>query len=388
MRDLTFPPRTMPALQSAIRFLGYVLVSAHVLACGRTAPPAPSVPADQPLTVTIMNAKPISLPVSLETIAQTEGAKEIEIRPRVGGILLKRLYVEGAAVKAGDPLFLIDPEPFQHALAEAKAQFQEHTARVVRAKTEENRQRQLLAKNFVSQSAYDQAKADLAIAEAALQATKARVRQAELNLSYTTVTAPVSGITGRSSFSEGTLVSANASLLTSLIQLSPIWVRFSFSDNELAQLGEHLNEKNVHRVSLILPDASEYQQEGKINFAASAIDPALGTQQLRATFENTDQRILPGQFVRIRVTAGKPRNVYVIPQVAVMTSDFGRFVYLVDENNTAIQRPVTVGNWIGTDWIILNGLNPGDRVVIDNLIKLTPRKAVEPQSPATLLPVP
>lgn len=338
--------------------------------------------------VTIMNAKPISLPVSLETIAQTEGAKEIEIRPRVGGILLKRLYVEGAAVKAGDPLFLIDPEPFQHALAEAKAQFQEHTARVVRAKTEENRQRQLLAKNFVSQSAYDQAKADLAIAEAALQAAKARVRQAELNLSYTTVTAPVSGITGRSSFSEGTLVSANASLLTSLIQLSPIWVRFSFSDNELAQLGEHLNEKNVHRVSLILPDASEYQQEGKINFAASAIDPALGTQQLRATFENTDQRILPGQFVRIRVTAGKPRNVYVIPQVAVMTSDFGRFVYLVDENNTAIQRPVTVGNWIGTDWIILNGLNPGDRVVIDNLIKLTPRKAVEPQSPATLLPVP
>ena len=378
----------MSALQFSCRFLSYVLLSAHLMACGRSDPSLPGASADQLLAVTVLMAKPVQLPVSLETIAQTEGAKEIEIRPRVGGILLKRLYVEGAAVKAGEPLFLIDPEPFQHVLAEAKAQFQEHTARVARAKTEENRQRQLLAKNFISQSAYDQAKADLAIAEASLQAAKARVRQAELNLSYTTVKAPVSGITGRSSFSEGTLVAANASLLTSLIQLAPIWVRFSFSDNDLVQLSEHLNEHNVHRVTLILPDASEYQQEGKINFAASSIDPALGTQQLRATFENIDQRILPGQFVRIRVTAGKPRNVYVVPQVAIMTSDFGRFVYLVDENNIAVQRPVTVGNWIGTNWIILNGLNPGDRVVIDNLIKLTPGKVVEPHLPATPSPTP
>lgn len=354
-----------------------------LISCERGEPPSSAASADQPTEVTVMAAKPMSLPISLETIAQTEGAKEIEIRPRVGGILLKRLYAEGAAVKAGEPLFLIDPEPFQYAVAEAKAQLQEHIARLARAKNEENRQRQLLTKNFVSQSAYDQAKADLGIAQAALQAAKARVRQAELNLSYTTVKAPVNGITGRSSFSEGTLVSANASLLTSLIQLSPIWVRFSFSDNELAQLGEHLNERNVHRVTLILPDASEYQQEGKINFAASSIDPALGTQQLRATFDNADQRLLPGQFVRIRVTAGKPRNVYVIPQVAVMTSDFERFVYVVDENNAAMQRPVMVGNWVGTDWIILNGLNPGDRVVIDNLIKLTPGKIVKPRLPAT-----
>ncbi len=378
----------MSALQFPCRFFTTALFCAHLIACGNNQPPSSRVASsDQPLAVSVLAAKPIQLPVSLETIAQTEGAKEIEIRPRVGGILLKRSYSEGTAVKAGDPLFLIDPEPFQHALAEVKAQLQEHTARVAQTRINENRHRQLLAKNFVSQSAYDQVKADLAIAEAALQAAKARVRQAELNLSYTIVKAPVSGITGRSSFSEGALVSANASLLTSLIQLSPIWVRFSFSDNELAQLGEHLNEKNVHRVTLILPDASEYQQEGKINFAASAIDPALGTQQLRATFENTDQRILPGQFVRIRVTAGKPRQVYVIPQVAVMTSDFGRYVYLADENNTAIQRPVTAGNWIGTDWIILDGLNPGDRVVIDNLIKLTPGKVVEP-SPATARPSP
>ncbi len=374
----------MPNPQQHVIFVGFTLISLLLMACSGSNPSQSALPADQALSVTVITANLINLSISLETIAQTEGAKEIEIRPRVSGILLKRLYAEGTAVQAEQPLFLIDPEPFQNTLAEAKATFQEHTVRAVRAKTDENRQRQLLAENFVSQRAYDQSKADLAIAEAALQAAKARVRQAELNLSYATVKAPVNGITGRSLFSEGALISANNSLLTTLAQLSPIWVRFSFSDNEMAQLGEHLNENNVHSVTLILPDGSEYQQQGTLNFAASKIDPLLGTQQLRATFENSDQRIFPGQFVRIRVVAGKPRNVYVVPQVAIMTSDSGRYVYVVNENNTVMQRPVTVGDWIGKDWIILNGLNPGDRVVIDNLIKLTPGKMIDPRLRNTL----
>jgi len=156
-------------------------------------------------------------------------------------------------------------------------------------------------------------------------------------------------------------------------------VRFSFSDNEVARFGGHLNEKNVHRVRMVLPDGSEYQQEGKINFAASKIDPLVGTQQLRATFENTDQRILPGQFVRVRVFAGESRTVYVVPQVAVLTSDLGRYVYIINENNEVKQRPVVAGDWMGKDWIILEGLNAGDRVVVDNLIKLMPDKVVDPQ---------
>jgi len=334
---------------------------------------------DQVISVTFIPVEPVNMPVSLETIAQTEGAKEIEIRPRVGGILIKRFYIEGEAVEAGQSLFLIDPEPYRNVLAETKAGFLEQNIHVIRARSEENRQRQLLAENFVSQRAYDVAKADLAIAEAALQAAKARVQQAELNLSYTTVKAPIKGITGRSHFSEGALVSANNSLLTTLTQLSPIWVRFSFSDNEVSRFGGHLNEKNVHSVRIILPDGSEYQQEGKINFAASKIDPLLGTQQLRATFENIDQRILPGQLVRVRITAGESRNVYVVPQIAIMTSDLGRYVYIINENNKVMQRPVIAGDWIGKDWIILDGLNAGDKVVIDNMIKLTPGKAVDPR---------
>lgn len=357
----------------------YGLMALLLTACSGNKPAQPAPSENQAIPATVVAAQPEIIPVSLETIAQTEGAKEIEIRPRVGGILLKRLYTEGMAVEAGQPLFLIDPEPFQNALAEAKAVLQEHNVRVLRAQSDEERQRQLLAENFVSQRAYDLAKADLAIAAAALQAAKVRTRQAELNLSYTTVRAPEKGVTGRSQLSEGTLVSANNSLLTTLTQLSPIWVRFSFADNEVARLGGHLSEKNVHRVTMILPDGSEYQQEGKINFAASKIDPQLGTQQLRATFANEDQRIFPGQFVRIRVTAGEPRAVFTVPQVAVLTSDTGRFVYVLNGNNEAMQRPVIVDNWMGKDWIILEGLQTGDRVVVDNLIKLMPGKKVEPQ---------
>jgi len=371
-------PCQLTKKRSAI-FICYGLVGLLLIACGNneTAQNAPLL--DQAITVTVIAAEPVSLPVSLETIAQTEGAKEIEIRPRVGGILLRRLYIEGMAVEAGQSLFLIDPEPFQNALAEAKAGLLEQNARVVRARNEENQQRQLLAENFVSQRAYDVAKADLAIAESALQAAKVRVQQAELNLSYTVVKAPVNGMTGRSLFSEGALVSANNSLLTTLTQLSPIWVRFSFSDNEVARFGGHLNEKNVHSVRMILTDGSEYQQEGKINFAASKIDPLLGTQQLRATFENSEQRILPGQFVRVRVAAGESRDVYRVPQVAVLTSDLGRYVYVISENSAVMQRSVIVGDWIGKDWIILDGLNAGDKVVIDNMIKLMPGKVVDPQ---------
>ena len=332
------------------------------------------------MPVSVISIEPRNVPISAEAVAQTEGAKEIEIRPRVGGILLKRLYQEGTAVEAGQPMFLIDPVPYQNALAQAQAQLIEQQARVEQTIREENRLKELLSTRSISKREYDNAVSENAIVNAALQQAKIRVRDAKLNLSYTTVTAPVKGISGRRQLSEGVLIQANTSLLTTIIQLSPIWVGFSLSDNELKRFGGYLSEKNVINVTLILPDGTEYDQSGKLNFAARRIDPALGTQQLRATFDNSDQRLLPGQFVRVRIATGEQKGVFLIPQTAVLTSDLGKAVYLVNEKNEAIIQPVVTGKWIGKSWVVTEGLKAGDKVIVDNLIKLRPGILVSPHS--------
>jgi membrane fusion protein, multidrug efflux system len=378
MRSLNFI-RHLPH-QSYLMTARYslLLVSLLILtACGKDGGSAQNggMPA---MPVTVVEVQTSIVPISAEAVAQTEGAKEVEIRPRVGGILLKRLYEEGAAVKAGQPMFLIDPVPYEIALSQARAQLAQQQALIEQAKREQQRLKVLLETQSVSQREYDNAFSDEAVAKAALQQAQANVREAELNLSYTTVTAPVSGISGRFQFSEGALITANTSLLTSIVQLSPIWVRFSFSDNELAQLGGRLTEQNVKQVELVLPDGSAYDQKGTLNFAASQIDPLLGTQQIRATFDNPDQRLLPGQFVRARVTTGQRDGVFLIPQVAISSSDQGKFVYVVNEKNEVTVRPVAVGDWVGKDWIVLEGLNVGDKVIIDNIIKLRPGALVIP----------
>lgn len=360
--------------------LGMVLT---LPACGKEEQAGDQAPQHMAMPVTTIEMQGTTVPISAEAVAQTEGAKEVEIRARVGGILLKRLYEEGAAVKAGQAMFLIDPVPYEIALAQAKAQLAEQQARIEQAQREQARLKSLLETQSISQREYDNAASDESIARAALLSAQARVREAELNLSYTRVEAPVSGIAGRFAFSEGALIEANASLLTTIVQISPIWARFSLSENELAHLGGRLNEKNVRKVELIMPDGKDYPELGKLNFAASQIDPLLGTQQLRATFENADQQLLPGQFVRARVTTGEFSGVFLVPQIAVMSSELGKFVFVVNEKSEATVRPVKVGDWVGTDWIILEGLNAGDRVIVDNLIKLRPGVPVAPNSVKT-----
>ena len=339
-------------------------------------------PPNTALPVAVLELNPTTVAITGEAVGQTEGAKEVEVRPRIGGILLKRKYNEGSAIKAGQSLFLIDPEPYKIALSQAKAQLDQSIARAEQAKREKKRLEGLIDSQSISQRDFDNATSDEAFSIAAVSQARANLKQAELNLSYTNVTAPVDGISGRFQFSEGALVSANTSLLTTLVQINPIWVRFSFSDNELKALGGVLNEKNVGEVSLVLPDGSEYSKKGKINFAATQIDPTLGTQQLRATFENNEQQILPGQFVRVRVTSGKKDGVFLVPQLAVLNSDQGRFVFVVNEKNQANPRPVVTGEWKGQDWVILNGLKSGDKVIVNNLIK------VRPGMPVTIMPTP
>jgi len=353
----------------SVLLFGFLLFS--LVGCQK--PPEQSgMPPNFVLPVTMLESIPVSMPITAEAVGQTEGAKEVEIRPRVGGILLKRKYNEGSPVKAGQILFNIDPEPYKIALNQARAQYNQSLARAEQAKREKKRLEGLIESQSISQREFDNASSDESISVAALAQSRANLKQAELNLSYTNVTAPVDGISGRFQFSEGALISANTSLLTTLAQVNPIWVRFSFSDNELKQLGGALNEKNIQEVSITLSDGNEYPKKGKINFAASEINPSLGTQELRATFENNERQILPGQFVRVRVTTGKKDGVFLLPQLAVLNSDQGKFVFVVNEKNQAIPRPVVAGEWKGKDWVILGGLQAGDKIIIDNLIKVRP----------------
>jgi membrane fusion protein (multidrug efflux system) len=315
-------------------------------------------------------------------VAQTEGAKEVEIRPRVGGILLKRNYSEGETVKVGQSMFLIDPVPYQIALQQARASLSAQQAKLDQSMREENRLKGLLESQSISQREYDNSMTDRATAKASVQLAQAQVREAELNLSYTQVTSPIDGVSGRFQFSEGALVAANSSLLTTVVQTSPIWVRFSFSDSEISLLGGHLNASNVKKISIILPDGSQYSENGKLNFASSQIDPKLGTLQLRASFENKDHRLLPGQFVRARITTGTRNGVFLVPQTSVLTGDQGKFVFIAEKNEDgkfiANVRPIQEGGWQGDNWIILSGLNEGDQVIADNLIKLRPGVPVNP----------
>ncbi len=346
--------------------------------CGKKEDAAKAGAGMPPMPVSVITLQPTSVPVSAEAVAQTEGAKEVEIRPRVGGILLKKMFEEGAPIKAGQTMFLIDPVPFQIALSNAKAQLAQQKARLEQTQREAQRLQNLVASHSISQREADNASSDNALARAGIAQYEAAVREAELNLSYTNVTSPISGIAGRFELSEGALVNANTTLLTKVNQISPIWVRFSLSDNELAQLGGALTQQNVKEVRLVLPGGEEYPKQGKLNFAASSIDPQLGTQQLRAEFQNEDKSLLPGQFVRIRVVTGHQDGVFVVPQVAVIANDQGKFVYVVNEKNEATLRPIVAGNWVGKDWVILSGLNAGDKVIVDNLIKLRPGATVAP----------
>lgn len=359
-----------------------VMLSVLLVACGKQgAEEGPSMP---PMPVSVLDVEPTTVPTTAEAVAQTTGAKEVEIRPRVGGILLKKMFEEGAEIKEGQPMFLIDPVPYELAASQARAQLANTKARLTQTQREAKRLNALLETKSISQREYDNAVSDEAIASASLQESNAILHEAELNVSYAKVKAPTSGVAGRFQFSEGALVSANTSLLTTIIQTSPIWVRFSLSDYELKQLGGMLTESTVKNISLILPDGSTYPESGQLNFSASNVDPTLGTQQLRAEFANADKKLIPGQFVRVKITTGEKDGVFLIPQTSVMTGEQGKFVFVAEKDKegktTASIRPIEVGGWQGEDWVVLSGLKAGDQVIIDNLIKVRPGAPVQPKS--------
>jgi membrane fusion protein (multidrug efflux system) len=334
---------------------------------------------EKPIPVTTQEVGARSVPIVLEAVGRTEGSKEVEIRARVSGIVQKRLYNEGAFVRAGTPLFQIERAPFEIALAHAKATAEQAEATNEQARREAERLGGLLANAAVSKRVAEEAETAYRTATAQLAAARAAVREAELNLSYTSVVAPITGVTGRALHSEGSLVTANSdsSLLTTMSQTHPVWVRFALSEAEHVNLRKAGEERSD--VGLVLANGETYGERGHLNFASSTVDQNMGTVQLRAEFPNPQLQILPGQFATVRVEAGT-QNVIAVPQTAVLQGDLGRYVWVMDAAGKASQRPVEVGNWVGQDWIIRNGLNEGDTVILDNLMKLKPGAAVVAQT--------
>ena len=320
------------------------------------------------LPVSVIEVRPTSVPSVIEVTGQAEGAKETEVRARVNGILLQRLFVEGSTVKAGQPLFQIDPVPFQNALDEAQA-------RAKQTEREAARLKKLFSQQAVSRKEFDDATSLNEIAQATLKTAK-------LNLAWTTVTAPVDGVSGRALRSEGHLITStgDAGWLTSIYQVDPIWVRFGLSGADAAQLPAGRADAPVDApVQLLLGNGQAYDQMGKLNFRSVFIDPKLGTQQLRAEFPNPQRKILPGQFLRVKITTGTLDNVFLVPQRAVIQNERGYMVWTVGSDNKVISTPLKMGNWLGQNWVVLSGLKPGDRVVVDQIIKIRPGASVNPK---------
>lgn len=370
----------------------YVLAAVLMMlpACNENNEPTNTEP--QIPVVGAVKLEPQDVPLSFEFSARAQGSKETEVRARVGGILLKRNYIEGSAVKEGDILFEIDPDQYQVALDRAEANMAQVEANLKNAEIDWARKEKLAKDRIVSEKALDDARAALDSYKASYMQAKAEVNAAKLNLDYTKVKAPISGITSMEAQSEGSLISANG-ILTSITQLDPIYVIFSASENEILSLSNMVERgliRNPYNKSEIFAlakfsDGSTYNKEGKINFINPSIDESTGTIKLRAVFENPEQRLRPGQFLRLAMEGLTRINALLVPQEAVMQSGAGSYVYRINAEGKVESVNVRTG-LVAPDgsWIIDDGLNPGDVIVTGGLMKIRPgmsvKAQIEPQS--------
>jgi len=371
-----------------MRWRAMVLVAVGLLAgCGKQESKNEERP---PSEVTVMTVAPRDTPVSFEYVGQTQSSHEVQIRARVNGFLERRLYTEGATVKAGSVMFQQDTKPLQAQLDVALGGLAEQQARLQVANDNLAQVKPLAALNALSQKDLDDATGQQQAAAAAVGSAKANVEQARLNLSYTTIATPVTGVSSFARVQDGAYVNADNSLLTSVEQVDPIWVNFTISENDMLALrGDQakgilkLPSNDNYTVEVVLADGSVYPRKGKITFANASFNQQTGTFLLRATLPNPDGTLRPGQFVRARVSGPVRVNAILVPQQAVLQGAKGHFVVVVDKDSKAEIRGVEVGPWHGDDWFITQGLKAGDVVVTDGVVKLSPGAPVKIVDAAT-----
>jgi membrane fusion protein (multidrug efflux system) len=379
-------------MQSLNKSLAMLLLGALLSGCtqdqaGEPAPgPGGATPPPPEVEVLALTPRPVSL--DLQYSGRAIGSREVEVRARVDGILLTRNYQEGSAVKAGDTLFEIDPQPYRVALERANAQLQQAEAQLRTAERDWERAEAVFAKGAISEADHDSIRSAYELAEAGVALARAEREAAQINLGYTTVTAPISGVTSREAVSEGSLVgpSQGMSLLTSIVQTDPLYVVFAIPESEYATL-RRLRPESAEVMplgaTLLLSDGSVGLEGGSIDFTASTVDATTGTVQARAVFPNPGNQVLPGQFARVSVMDLNLGDSLLVPQAAVMQGPQGTFVLGVDAQNLVQFTPITTGMAVGTDWLVTSGLSSGMRIITNGLLKVQPGMPVTPVPAAT-----
>lgn len=349
-------------------------------ACGSQAPPAQA-----PAEVAVVQARPEAVPLQRDFVGRLAATRIAEVRARVPGIVQERAYREGSDVAAGDTLFHIDPAPLQASLAAQQAQLAQAQANAVNAARTAERYRELGARRLIARQDQDTAEAQARSTAAARQQAQANVRQAQLELGYTSVVAPIAGRAGKAQVTEGALVGqGEATLLTRVEQIDPIYVDFSQSAADLQALQRaqaegrlELSPEGDIEVAVHYPDGTAYPLPGRLNFADLAVDPATGAVALRALVPNPDRRLLPGMFVRLKLTLGRT-TAYAVPQTAVQRDAQGAYVLVVGADAKVAQKRVTAGEMRGDRWIVSAGLAEGDRVIASGVQKASVGATVKP----------
>jgi membrane fusion protein, multidrug efflux system len=371
-----------------------IALAALVAACGQkseTAPPAaggkPPGGGPPPAEVGVVTVKPRPVGLTIELPGRLEASRVAQVRARVAGIVLKRLFVEGSDVKAGQPLFQIDPASYQSLVAGAQATLARAQANVTQAAAQAERYKPLLEANAISKQDYINAVAAQKTAEADVAAAKASLQSGQINLGYASVTAPISGRIGRALVTEGALVGqGEATPLAVVQQINPMYVNFTQSTTDVLALRRAIESGKFKRaggvdaasVRIVLEDGTDYPQPGKLLFSDLSVDPTSGQITLRAEVANPSGLLLPGMYVRVRLEQAQTQSGIVVPQQAVQRGSTGDSVMVVDSEGKVSPRQVKVGTAQGGDWVILDGVKTGEMVMVDGFQKLRGTAPVKP----------
>jgi len=359
-----------------------MLLACSLLALAACKPQQP--PAPPPPEVDVLAVQPQTVPLERELVGRLSPYRSADVRARVPGVLLKRTYQEGSDVKEGQVLFEIDPAPLQATLGVARGQLAQAEASYANAHATAERARQLAPQKFVSQNDLDNAIAAERAAAASVQAARAAVRSAEINLGYTRVTAPISGRAGKQQVTEGALVGeGSATLLTTVDQLDPLYANFSISSNELNQLRSSsnvaLSGAGKASVQVLLPGGQAYPLAGTLDFSDTTVDPATGSVSLRAVLPNPDKALLPGSFVTLKANLGELRQAFLVPQSAVLRDANGAFLYVVGQDNKVLRKNVQASTAADGRWLVTDGLAAGDQVIVAGVQKVKDGAVVQPK---------